>query len=49
MSDFAIAMLIKPFYLLALSVLVLIPVRLAVQRRMKDGKLKRLLLLRIGD
>jgi hypothetical protein len=49
MSNFAIAMLVRPFMLLILSVLILIPVRLAVQRRMKDGKLKRLLLRRIGD
>jgi signal transduction histidine kinase len=47
--NFAIAILIKPFVLLILSVCVLIPARMAVERRMKDGKLKRLLLRRIGD
>lgn len=48
MPTFVIAMLIKPFALLILSVLVLVPARLAVQRRMKDGWLKRLLLRRIS-
>jgi len=48
MSNFAIAMLIRPLMLLVLSVLVLTPARLAVQRRMRDGKLKRLLLRRIS-
>jgi hypothetical protein len=48
MPDFAIAMLIKPFYLLVLSILVLTPARRAVERRMRDGRLKRLLLRDIG-
>ena len=48
MPDFAIAILIKPFVLLIISALFLIPGRLAVERWMKDGKLKRLLLRRIG-
>lgn len=38
------ALLLKPFAFLVLAVLVLIPARLAVQRWMKPGKLKRLLL-----
>lgn len=41
-----LAMILKPFVLLAMSV-IFIPARLATQR-MKDGKLKRLLLRRIG-
>jgi hypothetical protein len=49
MPTFVWAIVLKPFALLVLSVCVLIPARLAVQRRMKDGKLKRLLLRRIGD
>ena len=49
MPPFVWAILLKPFLLLVLSVLVLIPARIAVQRKMKDGKLKRLLLRRIGD
>ena len=48
MPDFAWAILLKPFLLLLLSVTILIPARLAVQRRMKDGWLKRLLLRRIS-
>lgn len=48
MSDFAIAMLLRPLMLLALSVVILIPARLAVQRYMRDGKLKRLLLRRVS-
>jgi hypothetical protein len=38
------AVLLKPFAFLVLAAVVLIPARLAVQRFMKDGKLKRLLL-----
>lgn len=49
MSNFAIAMLVRPFMLLILSVVILIPARMAVERHMKDGKLKRLLLRRVGD
>lgn len=49
MSNFMLTMLIKPFALLVLNATVLIPARLAVQRKMKDGKMKRLLLRRIGD
>lgn len=41
------AFALKPLFLLAVFGLVLIPARLAVQRFMKDGKLKRLLLKRI--
>lgn len=48
MPDFALALLIKPFVLLIITVLFLIPGRLAVQKWMRDGKLKRLLLRRIG-
>ena len=48
MPDFVWGLLLKPFLLLFLSALILIPARLAVQNRMKDGKVKRLLLRRIG-
>jgi hypothetical protein len=48
MNTFVIAILIKPFAMLALCALVLVPARMAVQRKMKDGKLKRLLLRRIS-
>jgi hypothetical protein len=48
MPNFVIAMLIKPLVLLVLSFAVLLPARLLVQRKMKDGKLKRLLLRDIG-
>lgn len=47
MSSFAIAAFLKPFVLLLLAGTVLIPARLAVQRHMKEGPLKRLLLTRI--
>lgn len=47
MPDFVLALLIKPFVLLIISVVFFIPARLAVQK-MKDGKLKRLLLWRVG-
>lgn len=48
MEPWAIALLIKPFALLVLFVLVLYPARWAVQRYLPDGKLKRLLLRRVG-
>jgi hypothetical protein len=44
-----LANLLKPFVMLALSVCVLYPVRRAVQRHMKDGRLKRVLLFRVSD
>ena len=43
-----IAIVAKPFVLLVLAVTVLYPARLACERGMKDGKLKRLLLRRIN-
>jgi len=43
------AVFLKPFALLILAVLVLIPARIAVQKWMKDSKLKRLLLWRIPE
>jgi hypothetical protein len=46
MEPWAIALLVKPFVLLVLFVAVLYPARRAVERYMKDGKLKRLLLFR---
>lgn len=48
--SYFIATLLKPFFMLALSALVLIPARMAVIRHMEEGKLKDLLLFRInGD
>lgn len=47
MPDFVLVMLLRPFVLLVLSVLVLIPARLAVQKWMPDGRFKRILLWRI--
>lgn len=44
MPAFVWALILKPFALLLLSVTVLTPARLLVQRRMKDGRLKRILL-----
>jgi len=40
----SLALLLKPFLLLALAVCVLIPARLAVQHWLPDGKLKQFLL-----
>ena len=39
-----LALLLKPLVILLVAGCVLIPVRLAVQRYMRDGKLKRFLL-----
>jgi hypothetical protein len=47
MEPWAIALLLKPLYLLVLFVLVLYPARWAVQKYMRDGRLKRLLLWRV--
>ena len=48
MPDIVIVSLLKPAMLLVLAVCVLYPARMAVQRHMKDGKLKRLLLTRVN-
>jgi hypothetical protein len=48
MEPWAIAVLVKPLALLVLFVLVLYPARWAVQRYMRDGWLKRLLLRRVS-
>jgi hypothetical protein len=48
MEPWAIAVLVKPLVLLVLFVVVLYPARWAVQRYLKDGRLKRLLLTRVG-
>ena len=47
MDAWALALFLKPFVFLLLAVLVLIPVRLLLQRSMKDGKLKRFLLWKL--
>ena len=44
MESVLIALLLKPLLLLVLAVFFLIPARLAVQRWLPDGKLKRFLL-----
>lgn len=46
--EFAIAMLIKPFAMFVLTALVLYPARMAVKRHMQEGRLKDVLLFRIG-
>lgn len=46
--SFAIAMLLRPFAALVLFGLVLLPIRLAVMRWLPEGKVKRVLLLRVG-
>ena len=48
MPNWLIAVLLRPFVLLILGVLVLYPCRRLVERKMKDGRLKRLLLTRIS-
>ncbi len=47
MNSTAIALIIKPFVILAFFVLVLIPARLAVMRWWPEGRIKRLLLTRV--
>lgn len=48
MSEWAIALFLKPFIFLVLFVVVLYPARRAVEKYMKDGKVKRLLLRRLS-
>lgn len=48
MTPWLLALLLKPLILLVLGVFVLYPARMLVQKKMKDGKLKRLLLTRVG-
>ena len=48
MSNWMIALLLKPLVLLVLFVCVLLPIKLAFQRWMPDGRVKRLLLRRIN-
>lgn len=45
---FALANFLKPFIMFVLSICVLYPARMAVIRHMKDGRLKRVLLFRVG-
>lgn len=49
MSTMAIALLLKPFGALFLFGCIALPFRFIVQRYMRDGKIKRLLLRRIHD
>lgn len=44
-----IANVIRPFALLLLFVVVVIPVRMLLQRIIPEGKIKRFLFRRIGD
>lgn len=46
--EFAIAAFLRPFVLLVLALFILAPARIAVERFMKDGKIKRLLLTRVN-
>lgn len=48
MPLFVWGLLLKPLVAIVILGGIALPIRLAVQRRMKDGKLKRLLLRRIG-
>jgi phosphate/sulfate permease len=45
----ALAAFLRPLVALVLAYVLLVPVRRYVEKRMKDGKLKRLLLKRIGE
>jgi 4-amino-4-deoxy-L-arabinose transferase-like glycosyltransferase len=47
-SSFALAMLLKPFVALAVFFLLAVLVRRPLERRMKDGRLKRILLKRLS-
>jgi hypothetical protein len=49
MEAFFLAALLRPLVALVFRALIGVPVRLAVQRFMKDGALKRALLTRIGE
>lgn len=49
MSPWLLAILLRPFVVLAVLGLVCLPARLLVQRKMPEGKLKRLLLLRVKN
>ena len=48
MEPWMLALILKPFALLFLFAFICMPGRLLVQRFMKDGRLKRLLLKRIS-
>jgi hypothetical protein len=48
-SNLELALLIKPFVALVLFGLICLPIRFAVKRWLRDGKLKRLLLFRIRE
>lgn len=47
MDNWLLALFLKPFFALVLFGLICLPVRLLVQNRMKDSKLKRLLMWRL--
>jgi hypothetical protein len=49
MEPWLLAILLRPLFALAFSCLIGLPVRLAIGKWMKDGKLKRALLTRIGE
>lgn len=44
----ALAVVLRPLFVLVLAMLVLVPARNLVRRKMKEGKLKRFLLFRVG-
>jgi hypothetical protein len=47
-GSLALAIVIKPFVLFVLAVCVLYPARVLTQKYMREGRLKRLLLRRVG-
>lgn len=49
MENTVIALLIKPFAMLLFCGLVLLPIRLAVERWFPEGTIKRILLRKVGD
>lgn len=49
MPDFAIAIFIRPFVFLVVTLTILLPAKYLTGRYMKEGPLKRLLLSRIGE
>src|SRR3569833_1694448 len=49
MPDFVLAIILRPFVLLLISVLFLIPGRLAVQRWLPDGRITRVIMWQIPN
>lgn len=47
--SWSLAIILRPLFLLVVVGLILVPARLAVQRHMRDGRLKRFLLFRLSS